>query len=150
MAWLRMKDVQLIILYSFTDPGFKLGCLIILCIQDNFMFGFKLVLGLWGKIAFFLLLKLISVFKILRGEDLQEAILFFFSTELPTGARKIVQWLGELLFQMPFLFPESTEWLTAIRSYYSLRRSNAFFWPPHGLGTQMVRKHTCRQSYSYA
>lgn len=46
MAWLRMKDVQLIILYSFTDPGFKLGLLIILCIHDNFMFAFKLVLGL--------------------------------------------------------------------------------------------------------
>lgn len=44
MAWLRMKDIQLIILYSFTDFGFELGFVIILCIHDNFKFGFKLVL----------------------------------------------------------------------------------------------------------
>lgn len=52
MGWLRMKDAQLIILCSFTNPGFESRFVIILCIRDNFMFGFKLVLCLGGKIAF--------------------------------------------------------------------------------------------------
>lgn len=49
-----------------------------------------------GRQDSFLLLKLIFVFKILRGENLQEAILFSFSIKLPTGAGKIVQWFGAL------------------------------------------------------
>lgn len=66
--------MQLILLCPFADPGFEsLFCIFmtILCLNLSLFYA-------QGQDSFLLLLKLISVFKILTGENFQEPILYSF------------------------------------------------------------------------